>query len=102
MACDHYVDDTGTKMQVAFVDCSSNIVDISNASTKRITLKKPNGITTDYSGVFETDGTDGLLNYFLVAGDFDIAGDWDIQGFAILPAGEWSTSTGDFVVKDNL
>ena len=66
-------------------------VDLSSATTKELVFKKPNGTTVSKTALFETDGTDGILQYTTIAGDLDVAGRWKVQ--ANLELASWSGHT---------
>lgn len=103
MACKIHIEDIGTIFQVEIVDCAGVAIDIQSATVKQIKFKKPNGITVTHDAVFASGGTDGLLNYTVIAGDLDIVGEgWQIQGFVTLPTGEWHSDEGAFTVWEHL
>lgn len=96
-----FVGDVGTIFRATFKEDGSAI-DISSATTKTISFEKPNGVMVTQTGVFFTDGTDGILQYTTVADDIDEGGMWRIQGFVDL--GVWSGRSDivNFKVYDNL
>ncbi|MFA5216867.1 BppU family phage baseplate upper protein [Sulfuricurvum sp.] len=98
-----HVGDIGTKFLVTVKE-GDDPVDISEATTKNIIFKKPNGTSVTKAGIFETDGTDGKIYYkTLSASDLDVAGIWTIQASIVLPSlGTWKSSIGNFKVYDNL
>lgn len=96
-----HVDDIGTSIRIKVQEENLN-VDISAATLMRIKLKKPSGALDTHSASFVTDGTDALMHFVSIAGDIDEAGTWRIQGFIILPEGEFNTSIGTFKVLANL
>ena len=97
-----HVGDIGTSFQVTLYD-STNIVDISGATTKTLYFLKPDGTTKlTKTASFLTDGTDGILEYLTISGDLDVSGTWKIQAKVVLPSGEWSSDIGKFKVYDNI
>ena len=44
-------------------DQDGDAVDLSNATTKQIVLQSPHGVRYSYTATFETDGTDGVMEY---------------------------------------
>lgn len=103
MACEIHVDDIGTTFRLTIVDCDDVLIDISTATVKDIIFKKPDGTKVTKSGVFYTNGTDGIIDYVTIADDLDLAGTgWHVQAFVTLTTGTWSSEIGDFTVVDNL
>tara|TARA_R110002020_G_scaffold250273_3_gene464358 strand:- start:3844 stop:4170 length:327 start_codon:yes stop_codon:yes gene_type:complete len=101
-----HVNDIGTIFRVTVYDTTSSggttIADISTASTKQFTFKRPDGTTFTKAAVFTTDGSDGDLQYISVDGDLNIAGTWHLQAYVVTPAGTWNTNVGNFRVYENL
>lgn len=62
--------------------------DISLATSKLVTLEKPDGSTISRAGTFETDGTDGVLLYSTVSGDINATGHWHAQAVVTFPNGD--------------
>ena len=96
-----HLNDIGTKFLVTVKDGSS-VVNVSTASTKQIIIKKPSGATLTKSASFESDGTDGQINYTIIADDLDEAGTYQLQGKVILSDGTFSTDITKFKVHRNL
>jgi len=102
MACGIHLGDTGTQLRVTIQDCNSTAIDISDATTTEIILKKPDGTTVHKTAYFLTDGVDGKIRYTAASGDFDLVGSWKIQGYIVTPSGEWSSEFESFKVHRNL
>lgn len=104
------VGDVGSALEVFIPDDNlpnDQPLDISSASTKTITLRRPDGAKATYQAAFLTNGTDGLL--VILSGpesptvfELDQAGTWRAQGFVVLPGGQWSSEIGTFPVGANL
>lgn len=73
-------------------------VDISSATTKKINLLNPDGIKTPKTADFTTDGSDGKIEYIVIAGDLNRSGIWRIEAHIESPSGKWTTSPEDFQV----
>jgi hypothetical protein len=73
-----HVNDIGTRFMLTVKD-GSTAVDISGASTKQITIKKPSGTSITVVTAFDSDGTDGKMYYNTVADDLDEAGSFSIR-----------------------
>ena len=101
-----HVNDIGTIFRVTVYDTTSTggttVADISTATTKQFTFKRPNGTTFDRVAVFTTDGTDGNIQYLSVDDDLNVAGTWHLQAYVATLAGNWKTDVGHFKVYENL
>lgn len=94
--------DNGTIFELTIKDDEST-VDISSASIKDILFRKPDLSVTVQSGVFSTDGTDGLLRFTVATSGFlDQVGKWEIQGFLSITGCTCKSDIGEFDVHDNL
>lgn len=101
MASEIHVDDIGTQLIMTVKD-DGVVVDISNASSLSVILKKPDGQNYTKTGTLLTDGTDGKMYYTSVNGDFNAAGNYKIQGIVELSGGTFYTSISTFKVFCNL
>ena len=101
-----HVNDIGTVFRVTVYDTTSTggttVADISLASTKQFTFKRPDGTTFDRAAVFTAGGSDGNIQYLSVDGDLNVAGTWHLQAYVVTPAGSWKTGAGHFRVYENL
>ena len=101
-----HVNDIGTIFRVTVYDTTSaggtTVADISGATTKKFTFKRPDGTTFEKTAVFTSDGTDGNIQYLSVDGYLNVAGTWNLQAYVATGAGTWSTSVGTFKVHENL
>ncbi len=96
-----HIDDYGTIFRATILD-GGTIVDISSTNNKEFTFQKPDASSLAVSGVFLTDGTDGIMQYTTVDGDLNQAGNWQIQGKVFFTSSVWNTSIHKFKVHDNL
>lgn len=85
--------DVRTRIRAQIVDhVTSAAVDISTATTQEFCLRHvTSGVEKTFTTTFETDGTDGRIDYFTVTGDLDTAADvgiWEFQAHYILSGGE--------------
>jgi hypothetical protein len=94
--------DVGTVFNVTIKDQSNAIVDISAATTKQIIFTDPEGTDVAKTATFNTDGTDGKINYVILVDDLDLVGLWKMQAKVITPAGTWHSNITEFNVLDNL
>jgi hypothetical protein len=62
-------------------------LDISGATSKKISFQSPAGTSVERDADFVNDGSDGLLSYSTVADDFNAAGKWYLQGHVVLADG---------------
>jgi len=101
-----HVNDIGTVFRITVYDTSStgttSVADISSATTKKFTFKKPDGTTFERVAVFTSDGSDGQIQYLTVDGDLSGPGTWHLQAYVVTSDGTWNTSVGYFKVNENL
>jgi hypothetical protein len=97
-----HVGDIGTSLEFEIRDEEGDIVDVSGATTKQVTFRRPGGTKFIRTLDFINTGTDGLVKYVTTAGDLDKAGTWKAQVYVVLGGGEWYTTTGTFEVHRNL
>ena len=93
--------DVGTIFEIEVRD-SIKTVNISTATDLFVIFKKPDGTTVQKTGVFKTDGSDGIIQYTTVLNDLDIAGKWKLQANIVLPNGSWYSDITNFEVVNNL
>lgn len=96
-----HLNDIGTIFEVTIKD-GDNVVDISSATTKEIIFKSKDRTITTKTGVFVTDGTDGKIKHTSIANELNVVGVWSIQGFVVLPSGEWHSDISTFEIHKNL
>ena len=95
--------DTGTRFLITVKD-GNDTVDISNASYRQLTFRKPSDtLLTKIASVF-TDGSasSGVMYYDTIAGDLNEVGVWKLQGKIALPSGTYYTDIYTFKVHCNL
>ena len=99
-----HMNDVGTKFLVTVTD-GTTAVDISSAtsgSSKIIIFKKPSGTKEEKNASFNTDGTDGIMNYTIQTDDLDEIGTYQIQGKVVISDGTFFTDIKKFKVHRNL
>ena len=94
--------DIGTIFYGTILDQDSSVVDLSAATTKQIKLLRPDGTSVEEDASFQTDGTDGILEYTTVSGNLSICGVWKIQWYVVLSGSTWRTDMKTFNVYDKL
>lgn len=72
--------------------------DISDATTKTIKYREPDGTTGSWTGVL--DGTDHL--YYDSEENDLAAGRWKVQLYVVTPDGAWHGNIGTFTVAGNI
>jgi hypothetical protein len=97
-----HVGDIGTQILISIVDQDGGVADISLASSTIFSIEKPNGVILEVDAELYTDGTDGLLLYTVVEGDFDVVGIYKVQPKIIFSSGSYSGSVSTFRVYKNL
>ena len=98
-----HVRDIGTVFKVRIIDESTDAaIDISDATTKEIKFKNPNGTSATQTATFTTDGTDGYIEYTTVANDLDLHGSWQLQGFVSSATYQNNSEITRFEVEKNI
>lgn len=96
-----HVNDIGVKFLIT-VQEDGSAKDISSMTTTDVIFLKPDGTTETVTGNFETDGTNGQLNYVSQSGVLDQSGSWQIQVHLANLTSQKRTDIGRFRVHDNL
>lgn len=96
-----HLNDIGTKFQVTVKDGDS-VVNISSASTKSLIFKKPSGTKMTKTAAFTSDGSDGKIDYTVIADDLDEVGTYQLQGNVVISDGTFYTDIQTFKVHRNL
>lgn len=85
-----HVGDTGTIIQKTVVD-NGSVLNISAATVKNLVIIDAAGVCTTLAGAFDTDGTDGVLNFTTTSGTWTKKGIATEQVQITLPSGSWSS-----------
>jgi len=103
MASEIHQDDIGTRFLITVKD-DGVVVDISNASLRELTFKKPSDTTITRTASILGDGSSesGVMYYDSIAGDLDEVGNYKLQGQVALTSGTYSTDIYTFPVNCNL
>lgn len=72
-----HVDDFGWLAQLTIVQDGA-AVDISSYTTRQFFFRKPDATEVTKTAVFDSDGTDGVLNYTVEDGLIDATGHWRV------------------------
>lgn len=99
---DIHVGDIGTAFVVTIKDESNNIVDISSASSKTISFRKPDKTTLSKTASLTTNGTDGKMQVVTASGDLSVKGRWIGQAKVVFAGGQWYTNVFSFEVEGNI
>lgn len=95
--------DIGTVFKVRIInDITGDAVDVSSATEKTITFRKPDKTAVEKTATFSTDGSDGYIQYSTIAGDLDQIGLWKLQARVVSPTFTNNSETDSFEVKKNL
>jgi len=97
-----HLSDVNTIFESEIRDNNDVTLNISSATIKNFLFSKPNTTAITRSGVFTTDGTDGLLRYTTVSGDLDAVGIWCYQINVAFSGGNWHSDTTQFRVEPNI
>jgi hypothetical protein len=74
------------------------VKNISDATTKEIKFKSPDGRNLVKTASFTTDGTDGNIQYKTTSGDLNISGTWKWQPHVVTPTDNWYGNLSTFNV----
>ena len=99
------INDFGTVLLITIKDQDDATVNVSSADAeakRQITFRRKDGSEITKSLSFDSDGTDGKVEYTFADGDIDITGEWEYQVYLDLTAGEWYSSKAVFTVYPNL
>lgn len=97
-----HINDVGFGFDVTVKDQDGAAINLSAATTRQFTFRKPDETEVTKTPVFITDGTDGQLRYVTIAGDLEQIGLWKLQAYIVLPAGEFYSDIFEFRVWPNL
>ena len=98
-----HVGDIGTSLVLEIKDEADVLISQQDATTAEIWLKPPRGaITRVKTAVLDPVDDSGKIAYVTVADDIDLPGVWEMQGYVVLPGGEWHSSSSSFTVEENL
>ena len=99
MPADVRVGDIGTVVRITIVDENEEAMNLSTASSKLIYLRKPNRDVLTKTASFYTNGTDGILQYTAVTGDWSVAGHWAVEAKVVIGTATYNSEIGSFLVK---
>jgi hypothetical protein len=94
--------DIGTIFRLTITDTAGTPIDVSTATVKYINFQDPSGVRMQKTAAFDTDGTDGKIQYTSVSGDIDSVGTWQIQGYVETSLGKFWTEKDSFKVCSTL
>jgi hypothetical protein len=92
----------GAQLEVEVLQNCTTALSILTATTKEITVKRPDGTSFTRSALFTTDGSDGLIYFLTIAGDISLAGTYYIQAYLELPGWQGNSDIQEFEAQDNL
>jgi hypothetical protein len=101
MAAELHVGDVGTRLIATIYD-GTEVKNVSTATVKELTIRKPDGTTITVDALFLTDGVDGNIYYATTADTFSDAGYYKIQGFIMIGANSWNSDIYTVRVHPNL
>lgn len=70
---------------IAVLQQDGQDLDISDATTREICIRSPNGIDKTLTASFVTDGTDGRIYYDTIVTDLDELGAWKLAAHVVGP-----------------
>ena len=94
--------DVGSVIRVTVKE-NGAIFNASGAIIKTMKLRKPSGAVAEHPAEFQTDGSNGVVQYTTVLNDLDESGPWSGQVFLDFAEGaKWHTELFNFTVGSNL
>jgi len=79
------------------------VINVSTASTKKITFRKASGTAMTKTASFTTDGSDGKIQWTTtLEAELSESGDWTMQGKVVMAGATYRTSMIIFRVAANL
>jgi hypothetical protein len=97
-----HVDDVGTTLLFPVTDEDGAVVPLGSYQSLTVYIARPDKSLLTRSGSLYTDGSDGIVMYQTVAGDFNTTGNYRFQAVVRLPSGLWHTEITSKLVKPNL
>lgn len=94
----------GLRFLVQLVDEKGANLNLTGTDSIKLRFSKPRGDSIEVDAIIvNPPGTDGLVEFFTLAGTMVPFGDWDIQAFVKYAAGDdLPTKTKAFVVRENI
>lgn len=86
----NYVGDVGTLLRVSVG------TDISDATTVRLYITKPDATTATWVGAVSDCGKE--ITYTILSGDWDQDGEYLLQSYVVTPGGTWYGDTVAFKI----
>jgi hypothetical protein len=77
-------------------------LDVSQATIKKIIIKKPDGSATINDAQFGTTGTDGIITYQTQSGDLNLVGTYSVQAYLEMDTFKGYSTVTTFAVSANL
>lgn len=101
---DLHVGDIGTKFTLTWKDENDVIIDLSTETTMLMRFMKPDRTFLEKEAVWPAgdDGTQGRMQYVLMADDLDDSGNWEVQGYVVITGWSGHSSRHKFKVEGNL
>ena len=97
-----HVGDIGTSIRMTIKDQDENIINLNGNTSLQLVIKRPNGTILTKTATLFTDGTDGIMEYQTISGDFNESGSYLFQGYVVFPNGQWYTSSTKSIIDPNL
>jgi len=89
-------------LRATIKDQDGVVVDVSAASVLQIKLKKPGAVSVTRTATLTGAGTDGQIQYQVIASELDTPGEWERQARVVLAAKPYSSDISRFPVRENL
>jgi hypothetical protein len=92
----------GTTIRMRLKDQAGEPLDLTDATTVEIWVRKTSGATAVWPAVVSGAPTEGVLEHATIAGDLDEFGRWEIQGHVVVPDGDLHSRRQPLDVEYNI
>lgn len=97
-----YVNQADVVLRFALTDQAGTAVDLTNATTKSLTLRAPSGVISTKALSVLGAATAGIVQYVTDGDDLNEAGVWSAQVVLTFETGTWPFSVVRFTVAPRL
>jgi hypothetical protein len=98
-------DDWGTILEITIMECIDGelrAVDLSSFTTLQLIFRDPEYTLSTKIPVLKTDGTDGVIQYTYLEGEFNLQDNWSYQFRGVSPLGAWRSEIATLPFGENL
>lgn len=93
--------DVGTIFEATLLD-NNVAVDLTGQTVLELVFRKPSGARVTKTAALSGAASLGIIKYTTIAGDLDETGSWSLQAHITIPAGDFRSEIGDFLVEPKI